>query len=247
VSRLTLGAGEWFHLAAPGFRTVAVLRAILAQADAAMRLLSAQPGWRTVAYEGDAAARELLEAAGYTESGCDEVYMVRSLDRAVPTAPSPAGCTVRPLATDDPAEVFERGDAQTDAFLENQPRAEVAAWMARTLPHQLGYGRPRRQPHVVAIEPGGRVLAFADAFLDPENGIGEFEPVGTRKALHRRGLAKAVLTRGLELMQEAGMRRAVVRTRFDNAAAIAAYASVGFETTDRLLHYRNKRNGDVTA
>ena len=59
--------------------------------------------------------------------------------------------------------------------------------------------------------------------------------------MQRRGLAKAVLTRGLELMKEAGMQRAVVRTGSDNAAAIAAYTSVGFEITDHLLNYRKER------
>ncbi|MGI9432225.1 MAG: GNAT family N-acetyltransferase, partial [Myxococcota bacterium] len=138
--------------------------------------------------------------------------------------------------------VFERGDAQTDAFLEDQPRAEVEAWMTRTLPHQLAYGRPHRHPNVIAIEPSGRVLAFADVFFDFENRVGEFEPVGTRQALHRRGLGKAVLTRGLRHMVDAGMQQAVVRTSFDNAAAIAAYTSVGFEVTDRLVRYRRERD-----
>jgi ribosomal protein S18 acetylase RimI-like enzyme len=95
----------------------------------------------------------------------------------------------------------------------------------------------------VAVDANGRVLAFADPYFDPANKIGEFEPVGTRKEMQRRGLAKAVVTRGLELMQRAGMQQAVVRTGVENAAAIAAYASVGFEVSDQLLYYRKKRQG----
>jgi ribosomal protein S18 acetylase RimI-like enzyme len=247
VSRIVLATGEWFYLAAPGFRRPEVALPIIEQADSAMQLLSGQPSWRTVAYQSDPGGARLLGDAGYASDGCDEVYMTRSLDGLVPALPDPPGCTVRNLVADDPAEVFERCDAQTDAFLEGQPRAEVAAWMTRTMPHQLGYGRPTRHPGVVAIDGSGRVLAFADLFLDHENGIGEFEPVGTRKQLHRRGLAKAVLTRGLELMQRAGMRQAVVRTGTDNAAAIAAYSSVGFETTDHLLRYRKERLGQLAT
>ena len=59
--------------------------------------------------------------------------------------------------------------------------------------------------------------------------------------MQRLGLAKSVLRRGLELMREAGMQQAVVRTGFDNTAAIAAYASVGFEVADRLLKFRKIR------
>ena len=242
VSRIMLADGAWFHLAAPGFRGRDVFRAILEQADAAMQLLSAQPSWRTVAYASDTASAESLKKAGYVPAGRDEVYMTRSLHAAVPALPAPTGCTIRILDRNDPAEVFERGDAQTDAFLEDQRRTEVAAWMTRSLPHQLGYGRPQRDPHVIAIEASGTVLAFADLCFDRENKIGEFEPVGTRPEQQRRGLAKAVLTRGLQLMQESGMLHAVVRTDANNAAAIAAYESVGFETTDHLMSYRKERS-----
>jgi ribosomal protein S18 acetylase RimI-like enzyme len=37
------------------------------------------------------------------------------------------------------------------------------------------------------------------------------------------------------------MQRAVVRTGASNVAAIAAYESVGFEITDRLMNYRKAR------
>lgn len=241
VSRLMLGDGKWFYLAAPEFRRPDVTLAILEQADAALELLTNSPSWTTVAHESDEEASSLLGSAGYEREGNAEVYMTRSLGGAVVSVPDPEGCTVRDLAVADSSEVFERGDAQTDAFLEAQPRSEVESWMTRTLAHQLGYGRPRKQPHVVAIEPSGRVVAFADAFLDFENHIGEFEPVGTRQALQRRGLAKAVLSRGLERMREAGMQQAVVRTGFDNPAAIAAYQSVGFGVTDHLVTYQKAR------
>lgn len=243
VSQLRLGTGEWYYIAAPDYRHESVSIAIIEQADAAMHLLSAQPSWRTVVYESDLPSARLLADRGYTPDGVDEVYMCRSLETAVAVVPDPSGCTVGSLDPDDPAQVFERGDAQTDAFLAGQPRHEVEAWMSRTIPRQLGYGRPKRPSSVIATQAGGTVLAFADPFFDHHNKIGEFEPVGTRKQMQRRGLAKAVLTRGLELMQEAGMLRAVVRTGFDNPAAIGAYSSVGFEITDRLLSYRKQREG----
>jgi len=34
------------------------------------------------------------------------------------------------------------------------------------------------------------------------------------------------------------MKQAVVRTRYENAAAIAAYVAVGFEVSDHLLNFR---------
>jgi GNAT superfamily N-acetyltransferase len=241
VSELLLGTAEWYYLASPAYRRADVSTAIVEHADAAMALLTDHPSWRTVAYESDDSNRELLARHGYQANGIDEVYMSRSLESALAAAPIPAGCAVGVLDPSDPAQVFERGDAQTDAFLDGQPRHEVDAWMTRTIPRQLGYGRPKQPPSVIATDAEGTILAFADVFFDHEHRIGEFEPVGTRKQLHQRGFAKAVLTRGLELMQEVGMRQAVVRTGFDNPAAIGAYSSVGFEVTDRLLEYRKPR------
>ncbi len=245
VSRIMLATGEWFYQAAPGYRCSDgrddVSIAILEQADAAMGLLAGLSSWCAGAYESDAPATKLLEGHGYRPERRDEVYMTRSLETPIAGVPSPVGCSIRTLDPDDARQVFERGDAQTDAFAEGQPRNEIAAWMTRTLPHQLGYGGPNRNPSVIAVEPDGRVLAFADPFFDHTNKIGEFEPVGTRKQMHRRGLAKAVLTRGLELMKDAGMRQAVVRTGFDNHAAITAYRSVGFDVTDYKLNYRKVR------
>jgi len=243
VLRIELGPGEWFYQAAPDCREPAVATAIAAQADAALELLSDHDSWRTVAHQSDAASAGQLEESGYVADGGAQVYMTRSLGSEIRAVPDPAGCSIRVLDPENPKQVAERGDAQLDAFLEDQPRDEVAAWIARTLPHQLSYGRPLRPPCVVAVDANGRVLAFADPYFDPANKIGEFEPVGTRKEMQRRGLAKAVVTRGLELMQRAGMQQAVVRTGVENAAAIAAYASVGFEVSDQLLYYRKKRQG----
>ena len=241
VSRITLAAAEWFYLADPEHRRPDVTLAILDQADTAFQLLSDHPSWRTVLHESDAPGAELLKARGYALDSVDEVYMTRSLETAVPPPGIPAGFTHSLLNREDSAQLASRADAQTDAFREDQPRSEVRAWMSRTLPNQLYYGRPRQDPHVIALDRQQTVVAFADVFHDTANQIGEFEPVGTLPSHHRRGLGKAVLLRGLELMKAAGMRRAIVRTGASNVAAIAAYESVGFEVTDRLMNYRKAR------
>jgi ribosomal protein S18 acetylase RimI-like enzyme len=251
VSRITLGSGEWFYQAAPAFRTPDVTAEIIKQTDATLNLLSDRPQFRTVAYESDLHGIELLETHGYVAADCEDVYMTRTIDADPGRSLLPHGSSMSASALEncelslvdlaDAAQIFERGDAQTDAFADGQPHEEVSAWMSRTMRHQMSFGRPRPHPSVVAVEPSGRMLAFADPFFDHTNKIGEFEPVGTRKGMHRRGLGKAVLLRGLELMRDAGMKQAIVRTGAANTAAIAAYASVGFSITDRVMNYRKPR------
>ena len=50
VSRILLGTGVWFHLAAPAYRTHETAQTITAQADAAFRLLTDRASWETVRY-----------------------------------------------------------------------------------------------------------------------------------------------------------------------------------------------------
>ena len=239
VSRISLGTGEWFHLALPAYRTNEVTTALIVQADTTFGLLTDRDDWETVRYESKTAEISQLEQAGYHRSSVAEVYMVRSLDHAIEEVDCPEGVRVGLL---DPADAHERAMAQVDAFTNGEPTAPETAWISRSLPHQLSYGRPNSNPSVVASDQAGRVEAFADPFYDRTNCIGEFEPVGSRTSSQRRGLSKAVLTRGLKEMRDNGMSQAVVRTGIDNQAAIAAYESVGFETTDHLIRFRKERS-----
>ena len=241
VSRLSLGAGKWFFQACPAYRDRDYAAAIIEQSDNAFRLLSEHDVWRTACHEGKSAEIELLEQSGYVTDRVDEVYMVRSLDMPIEPASWPVGFDVDLLDVSDAALLRERGLAQIDAFSDGAPTDDGRAWIARGLPLQVSYGRPHVEPMVVATDRGGTINAFADVFFDRVNLIGEFEPVGTRRAAQRKGLAKAVMSRGLQEMVAAGMRTAVVRTGHDNAAAIAAYQSMGFVVQDRLLSFRKNR------
>lgn len=242
VSRLSLGTGEWFHLAAPSFRTSDVTAAVQQQADQAFALLTDRAYWETVRYESKVDEIHELEQAGYVSNGAAEVFMTRSLEQPIDDAPCPAGVTIRLLDPTDAALVHERAMAQIDAFSVEAPTAAEEAWITRSLPHQISYGRPDVSPHVIAVNETGGVVAFADIFCDVTNAIGEFEPVGTRTSSQRTGLSKAVLHQGLQEMQNRGMRQAVVRTGSNNTAAIAAYESVGFTTTDHLIRLRQQRS-----
>jgi GNAT superfamily N-acetyltransferase len=241
VSRVSLGAGKWFFQASPTYRGHDHAAAIIEQSDSAFRLLSEHDLWWTACHESDLAGIKLLEQSGYVTDRVDEVYMVRSLALPIEAVACPAGIDIGLLDVSDAVMLGERGLAQIDAFSDGAPTDDARAWIARGLPLQISYGRPHVEPMVVATDRDGRINAFADVFFDRANLIGEFEPVGTRRAAQRQGLAKAVMSRGLQEMVAAGMHTAVVRTGHDNAAAIAAYESMGFVVQDRLLGFRKNR------
>jgi len=87
---------------------------------------------------------------------------------------------------------------------------------------------------LVAVTPEGRFASYCIIWYDPLNGVGEFEPVGTRKAWERRGLGKAVLTEGFQRLQKLGARKAVVYCFEDN---LTFYRSAGFSEVNQWIGF----------
>jgi GNAT superfamily N-acetyltransferase len=66
-------------------------------------------------------------------------------------------------------------------------------------------------------------------WYDPETATGLVEPMRTEDDHQRRGLARHVLTAGLDLLAGAGARRIKICFDPENAASKGLYLSVGFE------------------
>ena len=66
-------------------------------------------------------------------------------------------------------------------------------------------------------------------WFDPLTGAGLVEPMRTEDEHQRRGLARHVLTTGLDLLAEAGAERIKICFAADNPAASHLYLDVGFE------------------
>jgi ribosomal protein S18 acetylase RimI-like enzyme len=92
----------------------------------------------------------------------------------------------------------------------------------------------------VVEAPDGRLVSYCLAWLDPDNGAGELEPVGTHPEFRRRGLGAAVCRFALRRLEEEGATRAVVYAVADdpaNPGPKTLYESIGFVETSRLLRY----------
>jgi GNAT superfamily N-acetyltransferase len=87
--------------------------------------------------------------------------------------------------------------------------------------------------------PDGDFGAFALAWYDPDNRVGEFEPVGTDPRFRRRGLGRALSLFGLEKLRELGATHAIVQSRGDEAhpGPSRLYESVGFREFSRNCRY----------
>jgi ribosomal protein S18 acetylase RimI-like enzyme len=75
----------------------------------------------------------------------------------------------------------------------------------------------------------GRTAGYALFWFDPVTRVGLVEPMRVEDAYQRRGLARALLTEGLERLARRGAQR--LKVGYSTDAARALYEGVGFRTT----------------
>lgn len=83
----------------------------------------------------------------------------------------------------------------------------------------------------------GTIASCCICWVDTNNKLGLFEPVGTRHAFRRQGIACALILYGLLRLRAKGMRTAVIGTASFNHPAEAAYKACGFEIIEREHRY----------
>jgi len=90
------------------------------------------------------------------------------------------------------------------------------------------------------------VAAYGLFWYDPETATGLVEPMRTEDDYQRRGLARNILTTGLDLLAEAGAKRIKICYEPDNPASGSLYVSVGFEP-DRQTVIFSRRTSRGTS
>ncbi len=143
----------------------------------------------------------------------------------------PDGFTIRSVR--DERDFEERVDIHRDVW---QP-SKVTLEAYRRLRAAPGY-----EPglDLVVESADGRFASYCICWLDTANGVGEFEPVGTRPAFKRRGLGRALLLEAFKRLRDHGMRAAIVQTPSFNESATRLYQSAGFEIVNREYVYAKR-------
>jgi ribosomal protein S18 acetylase RimI-like enzyme len=180
---------------------------------------------------GDDETAALLEARGYRRDA--DVPWIRWNARPLDTIEEPVPPVGYRLSTMAAYSDFaSRSAAHRSAFEPSRFTDEVYATVRREAPW-------RADLDCVAVAPDGSVAAFALAWLDERNRVGELEPVGVRRDEQRRGLGRAVCLYALQRLREAGAETALVGSRGDDAypAPRALYESTGFRELWRDLVY----------
>ena len=85
----------------------------------------------------------------------------------------------------------------------------------------------------------GQVGGYALFWFDPVTEVGMLEPMRVEDEYQRRGLARAMLTAGLDRLASRGARR--LKVSYATAAARALYVGAGFRVTSTNTSYSWKR------
>jgi ribosomal protein S18 acetylase RimI-like enzyme len=82
----------------------------------------------------------------------------------------------------------------------------------------------------------GRVAGYSLYWFDPTTKVGLVEPVRVEDEFQRRGIARAMLSAGIDRLVARGARR--VKVSYETDAAGALYEGLGFRTTSSATWYR---------
>jgi len=178
----------------------------------------------------DAISRAALERHGYALDADARVLAIHDRElRDEREVETPPGFRLRTVGPDDLAA---RAELHQVVWAPSRLTEESYGNVQAAWPY-------RRELDCVVEGPGGRLVAYCLAWLDPDNRAGEFEPVGTHPDFRRIGLGSAVCRFALRRLEEEGATRAVVYALVDSEdpGAKALYESVGFVETSRFLRY----------
>jgi predicted N-acetyltransferase YhbS len=88
--------------------------------------------------------------------------------------------------------------------------------------------------------PDGTVAGYALFWLDPATGVGMLEPMRVEDVFQRRGLARALLTAGLDRLATKGAQR--LKVGFDSDAGRNLYLGAGFVETAAVRAFTRRPN-----
>jgi mycothiol synthase len=174
----------------------------------------------------------VLESCGFTRAEYEGLDYVLDLKAPIPDLELPAGFQARHVLE---TEFVERVSVHRDAF---DPSKFTLERYARVR-SMVGY---RPDLDLVISTPENEFAAYCIAWIS--NGMGYFEPVGTRAAYRRQGLGRAVILEGLKRLKALGAHSASV---FSFAKNRAFYESCGFVVMNHWHGYAFKQEADSSS
>jgi ribosomal protein S18 acetylase RimI-like enzyme len=181
----------------------------------------------------------LFTSAGYSPARYS-YSMVRSLAEPVEISPMPEGIEIRKV---QPAQYRQLWEADQEAFQDHWGYIE-----GTEQDYQRWLEEPLNDPDLWRVAwDGDQIVGMVLNYLNEEENEeynrlrGWTENISVRKAWRRQGVARALLTRSLQMFKNMGMDHAALGVDTQNATgALDLYKSVGFRVEKSFKVYRKE-------
>lgn len=190
----------------------------------------------TFNHDGDVGGDALLRSAGYEPFRVFYSMLRPDLDD-IPEHPLPAGLEVRPIAPDE-ASIRAVIAADTEAFQDHFGSLDDVDTVVRQI---IGDPDTDVSLWVVAFEGDEIAGAVLNGIRDDHADVraGWLDSVFTRRPWRQRGLARALISRSLELLRSRGVASASLGVDAANRnQALALYESCGFRVSSTTTAFR---------
>ena len=182
--------------------------------------------------QGTAFLQELIQSRGYTHSSDFMVLREKLLANTPPeTVNLPTGFSIQILDRSDWDRYFEAVHAVFNMMDTHEAFASILK-----APSNVD------ELHLNVVNEQNQIAAFCSVWLDRENNIAEFEPVGTVPQFQKQGLAAALMAHACNRLREMGCPQANVESWSESVGANKLYSACGFIEQDRLYSWRNNGN-----
>ncbi|HSL42878.1 MAG TPA: GNAT family N-acetyltransferase [Anaerolineales bacterium] len=178
--------------------------------------------------QGNTFLTDLIQSRGYTRSNDFMILREKTLANTPHEAVHmPSGYSIRGLSQSEWNCYFEAVHAVFNMM--DTPEAFASIQRAPSNVHEL---------HLNVVNDQNQIAAFCSVWLDRENNIAEFEPVGTVPQFQKQGLAAALLAYASNRLREMNCPQAHVESWSESVGANKLYSACGLIEHDRLYSWR---------
>ena len=171
----------------------------------------------------------LIQSRGYSRSSDSMVMREKPLSNTSPEAVNlPHGYSIRVLHESEWDCYFEAIHTVFNMMDTHEAFASIQRSPSNV--HDL---------HLNVVNEQNQIAAFCSVWLDSDNNVAEFEPVGTLPQFQKRGLAAALMANACNRLREMGCAQANVASWSESVGANKLYSACGFMEQDRLYSWRN--------
>jgi mycothiol synthase len=173
---------------------------------------------------------EFLSKHGFRQTENFSVHMKRDLSKPIPDPELPQGYIIRPV----------KGTEEAEAIASTHRAAFDSDYMT-TENRLIIMNSSEYDPllDLVVIAPDGTIAAYCTCSVKPDGG-GYTDPVAVHPNFQRKGLAKALLLKGIQMLKERGMKSAQFTTSGDNIAMQKLGEAVGFLLENGTLWFEKE-------